>query len=79
MMLRSIKNGLEHLDNRQFVDTVFSIGKLHKRQLPEEAEKPLYPFMNYLIGDLLREAKARILQLQDPMELAYLIKGITNL
>ena len=30
MMLKQIKKGVTNLSNRQFVDTLFSIGKLHK-------------------------------------------------
>jgi mannitol/fructose-specific phosphotransferase system IIA component (Ntr-type) len=29
-MLRQIKEGLDFLDNKQFIDTIFSLGKLHK-------------------------------------------------
>ena len=76
-MLRQVKEGIVNLDNRQFVDTLFSIAKIHKRQ--HEPSAPLYPFMHYLIGDFLKEATDRIPELQDPMELAYLVKGITNL
>ena len=60
MMLKQVKKGLANLSNRQFVDTFFSIGKMHKNQLPEETSQPLYPFMNYLIGDFLKEAKERV-------------------
>ena len=35
--------------------------------------------MNYLIGDFLQDAKDRVPEFQDSMELAYLVKGITNL
>ena len=70
---------MANLSNRQFVDTLFSIGKMHKKQMPEETSQPLFPFMNYLIGDFLQDAKDRVPEFQDPMELAYLVKGITNL
>ena len=60
MMLKQIKKGLANLSTRQFVDTLFSIGKMHKKQLPEETSQPLFPFMNYLIGDFLQDAKDRI-------------------
>jgi len=57
------------------VDTVFSLGKLHRYQNPNEAAK----FMTYLIGDLLKEMNSRVESLDDHLELAYLVKGITNL
>ena len=79
MMLKAVKKGMVNLSNRHFVDTLFSIGKMHRNQLPEETAQPLYPFMNYLIGDFLKESKTRLLQFQDPMELAHLVKGFTSL
>ena len=62
MMLKAVKKGMVNLSNRHFVDTLFSIGKMHRNQLPEETAQPLYPFMNYLIGDFLKESKTRLLQ-----------------
>lgn len=61
-MLKSIKQGLPSLDNRQLVDTLFSLGKLHK--MPIEAEvaeqSRLFPFLNHLVNDFLAEAQARL-------------------
>lgn len=31
-MLKSIQKNLEHFDNKQLIDTFFSIGKLHSNQ-----------------------------------------------
>ena len=79
-MLKEIKKHLRELDNRQFVDTLFSIGKLHREKLlPEVAEEArLFPFFYHLINDFLDEATTRVTAL-DPQEMAYMLKGLTNL
>ncbi len=62
------------------MDTLFSIGKLHKAKLsPEIAlETRLFPFFYYLVGDFLQLAKARVTELE-ASEIAYLLKGVSNL
>ena len=79
-MLRMIKEGLGNLDNRQLVDTLFSIGKLHKEKVEWEIaqESKLFPFFYHLVNDFLTESSKRIEEL-DPHEIAYLVKGVTNL
>ena len=62
-ILQKVKKGLSNLTNRHFVDTFFSIGKMHKNHLPEEAYKPLFPFFDYMIEDFLKESKVRISQI----------------
>lgn len=45
---------MDKLENRHFVDTVFSIGKIHKiTDSDEMAQTALFPFFNYLISDML--------------------------
>ena len=79
-MLKAIKAKMEELDNRQLVDTLFSLGKLHKDRIPVEVaeESRLFPFFYYLVGDFLEQAGNRVHEL-DPLEIAYLLKGLTNL
>jgi hypothetical protein len=40
-MLRQIKNGLKLMENKLLVDTIFSIGKLHKQvhRVPKDLDK----------------------------------------
>lgn len=54
-MLKAIKANMQELDNRQLVDTLFSIGKLHKEKLSLEIaeESQLFPFFYHLIGDFV--------------------------
>ena len=58
-MLRSIQRGLSLLDNKQVIDTIFSLGKLHKNLLLKEIETtyPLYfKYFNYFVRDLIVES-----------------------
>ena len=79
-MLRAIKDNLAELDNRQLSDTLFSIGKLHKRKLDAEValESRLFPFFYHLINEFLIEVNNRVAELE-ATEIAYLLKGVTNL
>ncbi|CDW74365.1 UNKNOWN [Stylonychia lemnae] len=80
-ILRSISQNIELLDNKQLVDTIFSIGKLHKRQTLKEIETDVpqfYQFFNYFVRDMLKEAKDRINELQT-VQVAYLAKGVENM
>lgn len=79
-MLKAIKKDVAQLDNRFLVDTIFSIGKLHKAQISEEvaAESRLFPFIYYFIDEMLDQAVLRVEELE-PLEIAYLLKGLTNL
>ena len=80
MMLKAVKENLNQLDNRQIVDTLFSVGKIHKAKIsPELAEESrLFPFLYYFVGDFLTEAKERVTKLE-ASEIAYFLKGVTNL
>ena len=86
-MLRAIKDNLEHLDNRQLVDTVYSLGKLHQFKGPaslyiEKANKDwhnkLFPFFNHLLNDFLDQAKVRVADLKQS-EIAFLAKGLISM
>ena len=79
-MLRQIKEKVGELDNRQLVDTLYSVGKLHQKKLGAEIaeEAKLFPFMYHFVAEFLEEVTDRVDQL-DPQEIAYLLKGLTNL
>jgi hypothetical protein len=79
-MLHQVRKGLQDLSNRQLVDTVFAIGKLHQSQTPSdfEPDSVLMPFLVYTIGDMVKEAITRVDSLGG-LELAYLAKGLGNL
>lgn len=62
-MLRAISANIDMLDNKQLVDTLFSVGKLHKEltldQIAKEA--PLFiNFYNRFLASMLKEAKSRL-------------------
>lgn len=61
-MLKAIKKDMAELDNRFLVDTVFSIGKLHKAPIPAEvaAESKLFPFVYHLIDEMLDQSILRV-------------------
>ena len=68
-MLRAIKSNIPHLDNRQLVDTMFALGKLHcfnhtaelyKQKCEKEWANKLFPFFDHLINDFLVEATERV-------------------
>ena len=79
-ILKAIKANMADLDNRQLVDTLFSVGKLHKHPIPPEIaeESRLFPFFNHLVGDFLEQATSRVTEL-GPQEIAYFLKGVTHL
>ena len=79
-MLKAIKKNLAQLDNRQVVDTLFSVGKLHKAKLSAEIalETRLFPFFYHFVGDFLDQAQNRVTELE-ASEIAYLLKGVSNL
>ena len=83
-MLRQIKEGLDYLDNKQLIDTIFSLGRLHKRQDKASLEK--YgdaKFFNYLFQDfldqLIGDENASRVEEMRALELSYLVKGLENL
>lgn len=61
------------------VDTLFSIGKIYKKQTLASIEAlPHGRVFHYLMRDSLQSIQERIPDLQ-PIEVAYLCKGLTNL
>lgn len=78
-ILWHIKQGLGDLDSRNFVDTVFALGKMHKRHYPESDSHQLQPLFGKLVQSMIAQADERVSQIKEPMELAYLVKGIANL
>eukprot|EP00347_Sterkiella_histriomuscorum_P004264 403361113 len=80
-LLRHISKNLDMLDNKQSVDTIFSLGKLHKGMNLQEIETGapgFYKFFNYFIRDLFQDVESRIKELS-PIQVAYLTKGISDL
>ena len=80
-MLKSIQKNLELLDNKQAVDTLFSIGKLHKHQPAKElsTEHPEFlRYFEYFLKDLMKDQEQRVPELQQ-IQVAYLCKGLTSL
>lgn len=55
------------------VDTVYSIGKLHKGHHQEEGT-----YFKYILGDLLKEINQRVDHLE-ASTVPYLLKGLVNL
>ncbi len=70
-MLKLVQKQANKLDTKNLVDTLYSLGKL-KKNLPQEN------YLQYVVGDLVKESTRRIEQLQQ-MEIAYFVKGLTNL
>ena len=65
-LLRHISKNLGMLDNKQSVDTIFSLGKLHKGMTLKEVETGapgFYKFFNFFIRDLFKDVKERINEL----------------
>jgi hypothetical protein len=46
-MLKAIQKNVEFLDNKQLVDTLFSIGKLHKHHSNAQLNKEYPDFARY--------------------------------
>ncbi len=58
-MLKAIQKNLEFLDNKQLVDTLFSIGKLHKHhstQILQKDHPEFARYFPYFIKDMMRES-----------------------
>jgi hypothetical protein len=75
-MLKSIQKNMGELSQRQFIDTVFALGKMHKKS---DALLDKTSFFHYFIGDILKEVNKRVDNLTDSLEIAYLVKGLSNL
>ena len=75
-MLKQVQKNMDQLSQRQFIDTVFALGKLHKKSdtLLEKTS-----FFHYFMGDILKEVNKRVNTLSDCLEIAYLVKGLSNL
>ena len=83
-MLKQIKDGLDFMENKQFIDTLFSLGKLHKGQDINELNKfGDGKFFQYLFQDFLEqligEEDASRVEEMRALELAYLVKGLESL
>jgi len=60
-MLRQVKTNIALLDDKNLVDLLFSIGKLHKKQTPADLNK--YgdaKFFGYFLDDAFKEVESRI-------------------
>jgi hypothetical protein len=80
-MLKSIQSNLELLDNKQSVDTIFSLGKLHKHMSAAELQEKhpdFIKYFEYFVRDILSDSVQRIPELQS-IHIAYLSKGLTDL
>ena len=79
-MLKAIQKNVEFLDSKQLVDTVFSIGKLHKHHSNAQMVKEFpgfAPYFPYFLKDMMSESAARMKELS-PVQVAYLSKGLTG-
>jgi hypothetical protein len=77
-MLKAIQKNVEFLDNKQLVDTLFSIGKLHKHHSNAQLNKEYPDFARYFqffIKDMMRESTSRMKELS-AVQVAYLSKGL---
>jgi hypothetical protein len=65
-MLKVIQKNLEYLDNKQVVDTLYSVGRLHKGMAIKSLQKDHPEFsryFTYFLKDMMRESKDRIKEL----------------
>ena len=80
-MLKSVQKNLELLDNKQAVDTLYSVARLHKGTKFADLQKDNINFAKYItyfIKDMLKDQSERIPELSS-IQVAYLTKGLTNL
>lgn len=79
-MLKAIQKNLEFLDNKQVVDTLYAVGRLHKGQKVKEMQQnhpEFQRYFTYFLKDMMKETKTRINDLA-PVQIAYICKGLSD-
>lgn len=78
-MLRQVKENCRLIDNKNLVDTIYAVGKLHqglktKEDLNKYGDQK---FFQHFFRDMLTEVLGRVDQLS-LMQITYLAKGLLN-
>jgi hypothetical protein len=76
-MLRHIKSNVRLLDNKNLVDNIYSLGKLHKDQ-SDLNKYGDFKFFQHFFEEVYQEIEHRVPELS-LMEITYLTKGLSNL